>query len=252
MRLKGLRLLALAVLTVVSSALTLHADSASAVQETRRHFTLALPNGGVIYEATEIIQIGDEDEANIIIVDDVDGGRFILERTKSYPNHTVSYAILDAKRKAFVRTSWTTPFTSKTRLETLAEAKRTPSLRQVPAVVTVATNGGEWTSLDPDLGEWSTLRHLRHQIRPTVDFSLLEAMERMRGAIFAIPSGDIFSRLVANYVLYESRDEQKLAVKEHDEPPACDFDKSFGYPCSEKQLSRIKERAAKGETRTRY
>lgn len=134
----------------------------------------------------------------------------------------------------------------------MAEAEGNEKLVSTPVFVTITTNGGEWSIVSTDLDEWARVRQLRHEIRPTMDFFLLEAIERMRGAVFAIPGGDIFFMQVAQYVVYDTRDAPRLAVQQENQPPACDFDKSFGYPCSAAQLEKIRKRAEEGKPLDRY
>ena len=222
------------------------------IQEIRRHFTLDGPDKAVLYEVTEIIRLSDTFDENTLLVHDRDHGQFLMEARTQYSDQIVTYAITDVKRKAFVRSSFRTPFTSRTRVETLQEARRSPQVMSAPAIVTVTTNGGDWASIGTDLNEWSTLRRLRHQIRPTTDPFILEALERMRGSVLALPFGSTFYTMVAIYVLYDAKDPVTVSVRQHDQPPACDFDKSFGYPCSEAQLAMIKKLAEEGSSRTRY
>ena len=173
-------------------------------------------------------------------------------RKMTFADQEVSHTISDVKKKEFVRSSFRMPFSAKTRKETLAESAQNPNLKMMPVLITVTTNGGEWRSVDAGAGEWQSLRDLRYSVRATVPFHLLEAIERMRGSVFATPVGSVFYSLVGKYVVYQTADDAKLELEELRSPPDCDFDNSFGYPCSEVQKKRVKAAADSGETLTRY
>jgi hypothetical protein len=144
------------------------------------------------------------------------------------------------------------PFTAKTRVGTLRESDQNRNLKMISALLTVTTNGGEWRGADSDTKEWQRLREVRHLIRPTISFYLLEGIERMRGAIFGTVAGNAYYGMVAQYALYDTADDFKLDLEELPHPPDCAFDKSFGYPCSEAQLTRIRKANESGKVLDHY
>lgn len=219
----------------------------------RRHFALrSKPDNVVHYEVTIITRTADEFDQDLILVDDPGHGRVVMEMKHTYTDQEVYYSISDDKRKDFVRTSFTMPFTAKTRAAMLKEAARSPQLKELPALLTVTTNAGEWRGVDSEWGEWQRLREIRHSIRPTLPFHLLESIERMRGALLASPSGSIYYSTVARFVVYQSNDDARLDLEEIPMDPSCTFDSSFGYPCSEAQLARVKKAAAANKPLREY
>lgn len=225
---------------------------AASISDSRRHYVLRSADRTVQYELTAIERTDGDIDTDIVLVDDRGHGLLLLQSQTDYQTQTAWYAITDAKGKALIRASFKLPFTAKTRAGTLAEAHAQPSLQMLPALLTIETNGGEWRSVDTDLQDWVRLRELRHAIRPTIPFFLLEGIERMRGSLFASTSALAYYGLVGRYAVYDTTDEQKLELEEITAEPACDFDKSFGYPCSDKQLAAIKKSLEVGKIPEHY
>ena len=147
------------------------------------------------------------------------------------------------------------PLTAKTMSEVFREAHANPSIMMnTPTLLTITTNGGEWRTSETALKEEQTIRRLRHEIRPTIDVYLLEAIERMRGTFFSVPDGHPYAFFIAPVLLYDSAIDAKAIFREDParQPPACDFDKSFGYGCSEAQWKRICEAEKAGKELDTY
>ena len=227
-------------------------------REFRQHYSLQTPDGSAIYDITKIVRLtsaaqGDRHQEAIYLMLDSGHGPLVLTLARSYTDQTSTYTIADTKGRTYVRATFALPFTAKTRQETNEEAKQNPELYDVPAYVTISTNGGEWTSLSTDADEWSTLRRLRHQMRPTVDAYLLEGIERMRGTFFSTEDGSLFHEVVGQYLVYDTTGgEPKSSLKKVDAAPDCAFDKSFGYECTDTQLERIRKAAESGTPRAIY
>lgn len=221
--------------------------------EFRRHYVLRNAKDKVIhFEVTSVTRLTDDLEENLLLVNDLDHGSLILERRSSYADQAVSYTIYDRKKEEFVRTAFNMPFTAKTRLGTLEEAARNPELRTTPTLMTISTKGGEWRGVDAHWDEWQQLRSIRHAVRPTVSFHLLEAIERLRGTVFATSDGVAFYTVVGRYVVYQTSDDTKIGLEEVNTAPDCDFDKSFGLPCTDAQQKRIRKAAEEGRIPDRY
>ncbi len=231
---------------LVFMTLGISADDGSKPIEMRNHFKIVAENGTALYEITEVIRLGDDFDENHVLIHDEGYGDVLLNRSWNYRDQIISYRMNDLKNRAFIQQVSKTPFNSKTRLGTLAEAKRIPTLLDVPGVVKIETNGGEWEGIHTDWDEYGRLRQFRHDLRRTLDPFLLEALERMRGIVFPIVgTAGAFYQLAARFLVYDQRsDDAPVVVKQVDLQPDCDFDKSFGYPCSDKQLERV-TRAAK-------
>jgi hypothetical protein len=228
------------------------AGPAAPVTDSRHHYVLRDADHVVHYEITALMRTDGDVDSDILLVDDRGHGLLLLETQANYPTQTIWYVISDATRKAFFRATFKLPYTAKTRAGTLAEAHANPALQMMPTLLTLETNGGEWPSVDTDLREWKRLRELRHSIRPTIPFFLLEGIERMRGSLFATVSGDMYYSVVGRFAVYDTTGDTKLDLEEVTVEPACDFDKSFGYPCSDKQLAAIKRSLAAGKIPEHY
>jgi hypothetical protein len=206
----------------------------------RQHYVLRGAGDTVLYEFTVIRRYTELKHDEVLLVRDPGHGDVIFESIQSWVEQQTMYRISDVRKRTFLQASFNSPFTSKTLRDTLEEAINNPVLGEVPRLITLTTNGGEWKTVETNLPEQSTLRQLRHDIRPSIDFFLLEAIERMRGALFQLPDGQLYFALLANYVIYDTSGEAEMAAPPEPQPPACDFDKSFGYPCSTEQLTRIR------------
>jgi hypothetical protein len=216
--------------------------------EMRNHFSILGESGEALYDITEVIRLGEDFEENHLLIHDEGHGDFLLNREWNYRDQIITYRMNDLKNRAFIQQSSKAPFNSKTRVGTLAEAKRNPNLVDVPAVVKIETNGGEWEGIHTDWDEYSRLRRFRHDLRQTLDPFMLEALERMRGTILTLPGMAAgFYQLVGRFIIYDQRSDETLTtVKQIALQPDCDFDKAFGYPCSEKQLERVSRAAKEG------
>ncbi|MDP9191103.1 MAG: hypothetical protein M3P06_05315 [Acidobacteriota bacterium] len=237
------------------AATSLAADTqAVSVQDIRHHYQILGDKSAVLYDVTEINRYSDESSENYVLIRDIGHGDFVMRNTWSYKDQTVTYRISDVKDRTYIQASAITPFSSKTRLETLAESRRNPDLKQLPAIVKFETNGGRWDSIETDWEDENRLREFRHQLRQTFDFSLLEAIERMRGTVFTTEVADVFYALIGQLVVYDSTSEDKTAVgvKIQASTPDCAFDANYGFPCSAKQLERTAKAVKEGKALDRY
>ncbi|HEY0158879.1 MAG TPA: hypothetical protein VGF28_16465 [Thermoanaerobaculia bacterium] len=213
----------------------------------RRHFELRDAKGALVYEYTLITSISEAGSSAVVLLRDPGHGDVLLENVTTVEPHVSTHRISDVKRRTFVEASMVGPFTSKTLSETFKEAHAHPELFNTATPITIATRGGEWRITDTELQDEQGVRRLRHEIRPTVDVYLLEAIERMRGTFFRVAEGSAYSWLLGQLLLYGPIDEMDLEIPVVEQAPACDFDKSFGYACSEAQLKRIREAATAGK-----
>jgi hypothetical protein len=211
------------------------------------------PGNRIHYEVVEVVKMSDEEESNSLFVrDSSTNDRFVLKRVHNYADHQVSWTISDVKNESFIRVSFSTPFTSKTREETLREGREHPNLTTLPAILTLETNGGRWGAVDSAWEEWAELRSLRHEVRTLMSFHLLEGIERMRDSVLAHQKGSAFMQRVARFALYDTKDDQASALKPVRAMPDCELDRSFGMPCTETQQKRVKSAAAEGRLLEHY
>jgi hypothetical protein len=221
--------------------------------EYRRHFVLRdSPDGTDYYRVTSIVRITDEAMAEFVLIDDLQHGTFLLEHHTSFPDDSTSYTIWDAKKKEFARASFDMPYMAKTWKGVRDESRRNPALYTATALLTIQTNGGEWLTSETEWKDWARMRDLRRAIRQTVPFFLLEAVERMRGTIFATSVGTGYYDVIGRYLVYQPADTTPAELQEFAAAPDCAFDKSFGYPCTDAQLARIKGAAETGKSLPLY
>ena len=225
---------------------------ANADVETRTRLNVVSADKRVQYEMVEVIRVGDTEEANVVLVrDTATGDRFVLQRLKSYTNRISTWKISDPKGESSIQASFALPFTKTTRREALQEARDNPLLMTLPTVVTIETNGGTWSNLHTAWDEWSELRQLRHDIRRATSFYILEGIERMRDSVFPQPAAQGFYHIVGRFVIYDT-DKEDAGLQSVRAMPNCDFDRSFGWPCTEAQQKRIRKARESGQIPERY
>ena len=245
-------LLVLLITTVLKSA---HADEKVApVRDIRHHFQVFdQEQKNIVYDATEITKISEESSESYVLVSDAGLGEFVIRRLRSFKEQTITYRISDLKNRTFIEASAKMPFASKTRQGTLQEGRQT-DLGDLPAIVTIETNGGRWDSVESEWDDRAKLRQFRHQLRQSVDSFLLEAIERMRGTPMTSVV-DTFYSLIGQLVVYAPPGGD-MAISPHvklrEVDPDCGFDAHFGFPCSAKQLERVTKAAKAGKTLPRY
>lgn len=244
---------ALTILIFCTGAAAAESPAKTEVQETRRRFEIVAAAGNVLYEITELARVSDAQSATYLLVRDEGHGECVMRHVWSFVDQTVTYRISDVKDRAFVQTSFTMPFQSKTRLDTMAEARRKDEATVNPAILKLETNSGRWDGVETEWEEHSRIRGLRRSLRQTVDFSLLEAIERMRGTIFGTVDGDPFFQLLARYVVYDSgSDSLQTGLTSRHAAPDCDFDASLGFPCTTKQKERVEKANKSGKPLQHY
>jgi hypothetical protein len=236
---------------LVIAALLTSVSAQAAETERRERLVLKDAKNSIHFEVTRIVRTSDDRDHEIALVLDRGYGKVILERDHSFAKQLVIHRITDPKRETYIESRFGQPFTSTNRADTLEEARQHPELVDVPVTMTLSTNGGEWTGLETNWREWGELREVRRRVRASLSFSLLEAIERMRDSVFATRVGDGFYLLVAKYALYDPPERAPSKLILESAIPDCDFDKSFGYPCSEKQLKRAAA-SAKENVRPRF
>jgi len=179
--------------------------------EIRSRIDIVDGTGGTHYEVTEVIRLGDVEESHTFLVrDSSTGDRYILGRLVDYQEGQASYSISDPKGEAFVRTSFAIPRISRNREDYLREARQNPALLSIPTILSLETNAGTWSDIHTAWDDWSPLRDLRHQVRPLMNASLLEGIERMRDSVFAQPSASPFAGGVSRAVGGRERPERRL------------------------------------------
>jgi hypothetical protein len=213
------------------------------VTHLRRHFELNDKAGQPYYEATVAHDFSDERQNTRILLRDHRFGDFVLSRVLAFPDgeSTTTIGITDAEGKSYVRINFIWAIKAKSVSEYLSQAHEHPQLLQAPTIVTLETNGGKWEAVETEWRGTDRRRQLRTEVRQSMNPRLLEAIERMRGMAMATTEFTGFVELVTDYILHGTAGEAQQGLIENTLQPDCDFDKSFGIPCTEKQLARIKK-----------
>lgn len=244
-----MRIVLAIVVFVVASVLK--AAEADQTREFRSHAEI-VQGDHVLYEFSSVTRLGDETEENVLLIRDIGHGDYVMTRRWSYKDQIVTHRLGSPKERAFIQISYKMPFTSKTRLETLAEGRQNPALIDTPVIARIETNGGEWEALHDELQRPHRLREFRRAVRQATDPAILETIERLRGTSLARENA--FFELLGHYFVYESGPEEteKGVGTKRMASPNCAFDSKFGYPCSQKQLARIKKAAEDGKLLEMY
>jgi len=251
----------LALLLTAICATSIGAEtSQSPVTEFRRHFRLVDRDKAPYYEATVVVRTSEEKDEKYVLIRDEGHGDFILSGVWTFGDQRSISRLSDVKGRTYLQATYQYALTSKKRTDSLAEGQANPALLDVPAIFTLETNGGRWEGLHRDWDSAARLRDFRRQVRQTVDFSLLEAIERMRNTMFSTEEGSFFHAMVCKFALYElgmenddgNGEATSAAAQEEASAPDCDFDKRFGFPCTEKQLARVRKAADEQRLLDRY
>lgn len=219
--------------------------------EIRRHWEVAVKSGTVLYRFTTILKLTEAKSERVVLLRDEGHGDFVIMHRWSFEDQTVVYRLSTLDDRAFLQRSYTMPLSAKNRTRTMEEARATTILTQdgVPVILKVETNGGQWEGHEDDLKDKVALRRLRHELRSTMNGSVLETLERMRGTFFAAEPGTLLYDNVGMLVLYDAGAATTAVDVEIEEvQPSCDFDDSFGFPCSDAQTARIAKAAKEGKT----
>lgn len=233
------------VMPLVLAAASISAqDAKPATSEFRRHFELVDKQGAQYYVATSINERSPELARARVLLRDVNYGDLVLSWIRSYKEQTTVLSITDREGKAYVRFRFKWPYTSKTQEETIREAHRHPELQAAPVIGIVETNGGKWEGVETDWKGVQRERELRTEVRRSMDFSLLEGIERMRSMALDIPDIKSIANMITTYIVHGAEGEISISLVDSTLAPDCDFDKSFGLPCTDRQLERIKKAQA--------
>jgi hypothetical protein len=235
---------ALTILLLASTSFVNAEMKKAPVTEFRRHFQYFDREKVPHYEATVVVRMSEEQDERFVLIHDEGNGDFILSKVWTFGDQRSTSRLSDIKGRTYIQVSYKLPLTGTTRTETMAEARKNPDLTKVPSVVTLETNGGRWEGLETDWDSAARLRDFRRQVRQTIDFSLIETMERMRGTFFATDEGSYFYTAVCRFALYDidlGDAEPPATVEGTAAAPKCSFDQRFGFPCSEKQRTRVEK-----------
>jgi hypothetical protein len=232
----------------------LPAAQPAAVKSVRSHLALSDSSGNLLYLLTAVTEVSDGGDSNILlVVDKMTDERFAMVRTFDIANHRSVVQIRDIAGKKFVSRSYPLPSAAKTREELQDELRSNPALFEVAdPILTIETPSFAYTARASELtGTQSSGRWLS-DLRQSLDPSFLEGLERMRSRLFVSKNGLTFYDTLGRYLFHGTCEASEATIEAAPEFPDCNFDKGFGYPCTDKQLERVSK--AKDEKRdlTRY
>jgi hypothetical protein len=123
------------------------------------------------------------------------------------------------------------------------EAHLHPELDNAPTIVTLDTNGGKWEAVETEWQTTDRLHQLRTEVRRSMNPTLLEGIERMRSMALGTDEIEPLAKMVTTYIVHGAEGEINVSLVDTTAAPDCEFDKSFGYACSDRSLERIKKAA---------
>jgi hypothetical protein len=238
------RMLLLALLLAGPVAVAQQHDAPPTV---RAHYQIVSESGAVAYDVTEIATLSDERTESAALIRDAEHGDFVFRKSWTYHDQSVVYRLSDVRDQTFVQASGRMPFSAKTREATMEQAR---VIDQLPAIVLrFETNGSRWEGIPSEGGDVGAREHFRYELRMALDRFLLEAIERTRGVPFKDGVMDIFRVAFSTPVLYAASENETTmrAMRIHETAADCAFDARFGFPCSAKQLARLKKAADAGK-----
>jgi hypothetical protein len=213
----------------------------------RLHYQIVTETGEVAYDITAISSSSNEQSQNWVLVGDTEHGDFMFRHTWTYKDQMTVDRLSDARDQIFLQATSKMPFSATTRAATVDEARVADKMQSL--MMTFETNGARWDGLPSEWDDLEAKRHFRYEVRRALDRFLLEAIERTRGVPFKDGTMDLFQVTFANLVLYTDSENdlgtRRMRIK--DVAPDCAFDARFGFPCSAKQLARIKKAAEAGK-----
>jgi hypothetical protein len=224
---------------------TLASGADAPPREDRTHYELTSAQGAVLAEATVVYRFADTWDGYIVLYRSSNGDELVLEQRIDYESKMFELTIRDVTGKDWVKAKWLVPYSGATR-----EAARVGGVDQLVAIlknspppyVTIETaGGGRWEGYEED---WIGDRKLDlvRQLRRSIPFELLEAVERSRVWLFSVQTLSIGTGLIVDHFTYELPCTPAAPIARIGKPD-CEFDRSFGLSCSEEQA----ERASAGD-----
>jgi hypothetical protein len=246
-------------LLITTGALELPAEEK--VTESRRHFTISRADGVPLGRATVVHRSAPTWHRSVVLFRASTGDELVLENPTDYEAKTMAWTIRNVKGDAWITARVVLPFSGTTEAEALAEFQNTETriFELMRPELEFETNAGSWKGSE---AEWAGDARLEitKQLRMGTPFDLLETIERSVDSAFVNLSDvglDVADEitheepLILQYLLYRPRCGRDASKAEF-AVPDCDYDESFGFPCSEKQLARVKTAKETREVPERY
>lgn len=217
------------------------ATTTAAPTEVRRHFKVLSPGQVDDYVATEIRSLSEKSDKIRMIVESAQGQKFLLTFERDYVKQTTSHEIREVGGQEFLRLRFQSPWTATTRTGTLEEGAKHPELIEKTDFSFEFATAGNGILAGGDFGLWNDMqnqREWRTRLRSMLAPQFLEALEIMwSNGFFASSVGNTFAEPV-RYVVYRPDCGAPDDLRVEPALPDCDFDKKFGFPCSDRQKAR--------------
>lgn len=207
-------------------------------EETRTHYVLTDAAGAPVGHATKISRVAEAWDRYLVLFRSSDGDEVVLEQGIDFAAKKFEVVIRDVRGDDWIKLWMLVPYAGDTRSTALRGVDQNLKLYETMSdYVTFETNGGEWGGFEKD---WvgKEKRRFTIQLRQAVPFRLLDLIERTRGTVYAAEKVGVGSNTLLGYLLYERDCASKPPVV-HAAIPDCGFDKSFGFPCSERQQENV-------------
>jgi hypothetical protein len=222
--------------------------------EWRSHVTVNDARGDVLYVLTDMHRVEDAGgSSEVLVLDKVTGQRFLMTRKFDVENHRSLMQISDVAGKKYFRLWYLLPSAMKTRGDFTVVLELSPRLLDlVDPILTLETPGASHTVRESELSSAVTNGRWVSDLRESLDPAFLEGLERMRSSLFGIAIGEPFYSTLAQYLFHGGCSPASTGANVIEEFPDCAFDKSFGFPCSDRQMERIAKAREEKRTLDRY
>lgn len=209
----------------------------------RTHYCVEAGDHAQLYKVTAMSRTSEsEDETLWLVEDALTAERFVLRKTIDFAELQTRYEISAPEGRSAIAASYLLPFGDRTRSGTLKAFHRmTPQqFAQMDTEWTLNSGGMKVTAKNSEWKNEIRAREWRTELRRTTSPQLLEAVERMSGALFNTPELEPFCQAVSAHLLHREMCTRPATALVHI-PPECDFDAAFGYACSTKQIDAVRK-----------
>jgi hypothetical protein len=205
--------------------------------------------------ATEIRSLSEKSDNIRLIVENAEGKMFLFSYDRDYVKQTTSHTIREVGSQEYLRLKFQSVWTATTRSGTLEEAAKHPELMEKTDLSFEFATAGDGILAGGNFGLWNdvqTQREWRTRLRSMLAPQFLEELEIMwANGFFASAFGTSYAEPV-RFVVYRPDCGGSENLRVEPAPPDCDFDKKFGFRCSDKQKARAEKALAAKPPSTRF
>lgn len=225
------------------AATSLAASSEAAENEMRTHYVVADRNRLPVYRATVITTSDENAGVETCLLSDVSGERVRIDIRRNHVSHLLiaEYSVNNAPP---VKVKVDLPFKSMTRSGNAHEYNTQPELREKEIPFTIESNGKMLKTAEREWKSGPNKANVRAQAKSLVGTHLAATMTKLRSVLAFPPLAGACSTLsfVTDGVKCAGSTALSIAVVQ----PDCDFDATFGFPCSAAQAQRANSHRRRG------